>query len=196
MEYLDLHVALLILREVFINLYFLHCVVGVGGDPHFSILLQDNKQLCYSVQGKSDSVFNLISSTDFLINAKFVADSKREGITWMGSIGVVINKALHYGGSKVTHFRFDAKDRTIYIGDKLVVDTSTIRELTSENSTISIVELYSSASPTHHPGVKVHLKDIGLYFTIMFQREHLDMQWHSPVEQSNSHGLIGENFFM
>ena len=52
-----------------------------GGDPHFSVLLRDGSLLCYSVQGESNSAFNLISSTDFLVNAKFVPDSKREGVT-------------------------------------------------------------------------------------------------------------------
>ena len=164
----------------------------MGGDPHFSMILHDQKQLCYSVQGRNNSVFNLVSCTDFLINAKFVADYKREGVTWMESIGIVINEALHYGGSKVTHFKFDAKDHTVFIGDKIILDASTIKEIAAENRSISIVESRRSASPTNHPAVRVHLKDLGLHFTVTFENGHLDMTWHSSVKRSSCHGLIGE----
>ena len=162
-----------------------------GGDPHFSILLRDNSLLCYSVQGESNSVFNLISNTNFLINAKFTPDSKREGVTWMGSIGVVIHKTVQYGGSRVTHLQFDALDRTVYIGDKIILDVNAVKELVSENGSLYTVERGHPAVFLHHPSVMVHLKDVGLHFSIKFEGQHLDMSWHSSVRDSNSHGLIG-----
>ena len=110
----------------------------------------------------------------------------------MGSIGIVINEALHYGGSKVTHFKFDAKDHTVFIGDKIILDASTIKEIAAENRSISIVESRRSASPTNHPAMRVHLKDLGLHFTVRFEDEHLDMTWHSTIKRSDCHGLIGE----
>ena len=36
--------------------------VGTGGDPHFSIKLPSQKQLCYSIQGEQGYIFNLISN--------------------------------------------------------------------------------------------------------------------------------------
>ena len=162
-----------------------------GGDPHFSVLLTDGKLLCYSVQGESNSAFNLISSSDFVVNAKFIPDSKREEVTWMGSIGVVLHKALQFRTSKVTHIQFNAKSHTIYIGIEVPHNVNEVREIISKNGNISIVERDPKFTPLH-PAVKVHLKDVGLYFTVKFYGEHLDLKWHHVVKDSNSHGLIGE----
>jgi len=46
----------------------------MGGDPHSSIMLPDNNMLCYTVQGKRGSVFNLISNKNFHMNALFVLE--------------------------------------------------------------------------------------------------------------------------
>ena len=165
----------------------------MGGDPHFSVLLHDKKTLCYSVQGKANSVFNLISSNDYLLNAKFVPDSKRRGVTWMGTVGVVFHKPLQYGSTsaKVTHIKMNARDRTIQIGDTINFNATAIERVTSENGNISITRR-SSRDKTHHPAVTICLNDINLHFTVKFEGEHLDMIWHKPIESGTSHGLIGE----
>ena len=163
-----------------------------GGDPHFSIILNDGKRLCYSVQGEKEHVFNLITCNEFLLNAEFVPDAKRDEVTWMGNIGVVIRKTLKYENSKVSHFRFDARSRTVYVGDTIMFDASSIEELTSDNGHISIVKSNRQTSHPRHPSVRVHLKDVGLNFTVKFEDEHLDWFWHSPIGGNNSHGLIGE----
>lgn len=106
----------------------------------------------------------------------------------MGSTGVVMKKALRYGGYKVTHFQFNAQARTVHVGDKIVLDAHNIKALVSENGSISILENHYTANPV----VDFHLKDAGLHFSIKFMGEHLDMFWHSAVKSSESHGLIGE----
>ena len=62
----------------------------MGEDPHFSIVLQSGKLLCYTVQGKSGFVFNLISNKMLHMNAMFVPDSRREEVSWLGSMGIVV----------------------------------------------------------------------------------------------------------
>ena len=164
----------------------------MGGDPHFSIALHDGRMLCYSVQGRPDSVFNLISSDHFLINAKFVPDSKRKGVTWMGAVGVVLKRSLKYKGSRVTHFLFDAQNHTVHIGSKISLAANTIEELSSDNGTLSVVGRHGSASFSSHPAMRIHLKEEGLDFTIKFEGQHLDMYWHRSLKSRNSHGLIGK----
>ena len=164
----------------------------MGGDPHFSIALHDGRMLCYSVQGRSDSIFNLISCDHFLINAQFVPDSKRKGVTWMGVVGVVLKRALKYKGSRVTHFLFDAQSHTVHIGSKISLAANTIKELTSDNGTLSVVGRHSSVSPSSHPAMRIHLEEEGLDFTVKFEGQHLDMFWHKAVKCRNSHGLIGK----
>ena len=161
----------------------------MGGDPHFSIILHDGKKLCYSIQGRDYSTFNLISSSDYVINAKFIPDSKRGNVTWIGSLGIVMNKPLLYGGAKVNSFKFDADTRTVHVGSKITLDAKAVQGLVSQNGTIYIVET-SSNFPCH--AVKFELKEVGLYFTVNFEDGHLDMVWHSPIAGSHSHGLIGE----
>ena len=164
----------------------------MGGDPHFSIALHDGRMLCYSVQGRPNSVFNLISSDHFLINAKFVPDSKRKGVTWMGAVGVVLKRALKYKGSRVTHFLFDAQSHTVQIGSKISLAANTIKELVSDNGTLSVVRHRGSVSSSGHPTMRIHLKEEGLDFTVKFEGQHLDMYWHKAVKSRNSHGLIGK----
>ena len=163
----------------------------MGGDPHFSVLLHDKKTLCYSVQGKANSVFNLISSNDYLLNAMFVPDSKRRGVTWMGTVGIVFHKPLQYGSAKVSHIKFSARDRTVQIGDTISLNANAIEKMTSENGSISITRRRRK-DKTQHPAVTTYLENVNLHFTVNFDGEHLDLFWHKPVESSTSHGIIGE----
>ena len=134
-------------------------------------------------------MFNLISCDDFLINAKFIPDSKRADVTWMGSIGVVMSKPLYYRGSKVTHFKFDAEARTVHIGNVISLDAKAVKGIASENGSINIAE---EISDTHHPAVNFDLKETGLHFTIKYDGEHLDIFWQHGFKDGHSHGLIGE----
>ena len=163
----------------------------MGDDPHFSIVLPSGKLLCYTVQGEHGFSFNLISSAKLYVNAMFVPDSRREEVTWLGSIGiVVINKA--YKKTNHTFLRFEAKENKIYYGDKLVLEARNIKKLTFNNDRLII----SEAPPVEgfkYPSVYVDLQDADLRFTIKFMNEHLDLFWHSTGQQvRDSHGLIGE----
>ena len=146
---------------------------------------------CYNVQGRNNSVFNLIGCSKFNMNAKFVPDIKRPEVTWMSTIGVAIDKALHYKKFRVTGFTLDSKERTIHIGNKMALPAITINEISSENGTITLVRRNSKFPPNLHPAVKFNLKEVGLHFTVKFESDHLDMFWHSPIRGSNCHGLIG-----
>ena len=107
----------------------------------------------------------------------------------MGTIGVIIHKALRHKGSRVTHFKFDADTYKVHIGNE-VISVSEVRELISVNGSLHIVK---RRWPSKNPAVKVHLKDVGLDFTIKFESSHLDLEWHSTIRDSNTHGLIGES---
>ena len=144
------------------------------------------------MQGRNNSVFNLITSNEIVMNSKFIPDSKREGVTWMGSVGVVLKKPMKYGAHKVSHFKFDAEARMVYIGDEISSLADAINEINSENGTISIVE--RKVQNIHrNPAMKLHLKDVGLHVTVKFDGGHLDVFWHNKFNGSNSHGLIGKH---
>ena len=64
--------------------------MGMGGDPHFMVLLQDLHSLCYSVQGMAGFPFNLVSSRDFVMNAVFINAQYHvaDYATYLGEIGI------------------------------------------------------------------------------------------------------------
>ena len=147
--------------------------------------------LCYTVQGEHGFAFNLISNKKLHMNAKFVPDSVRSEVTWIGSLGIVVKNA-HYRESNATKLRFDAKSKEIYIENKVVLKAKKVDGLTLRNGKLTINE----APPRKKTGicsVRVVFTDVGLDFTVNFVKEHLDMFWHSVEGQDkDSHGLIGK----
>lgn len=170
--------------------------MGVGGDPHFSIVLPTGKQLCYSVQGEQGFIFNLISNKLLHMNALFVADDEREEVTWIGALGMVIKKA-HYKDSKVTALKFDAVKKAIHIGSDTTLEAQSIDTITIEHGKLSISTVDRGFNCTCFP-VQVELKDIGLNFSVHFVKDnHIDMKWDGVEYLSpDSHGIIGECMHM
>ena len=125
------------------------------------------------------------------MNAMFVPDPKREEVTWLGSIGVVV-AGVHYQELNVTKLKFDVNTKEVHIGQKVTLKAKNIEEMTFNNSKLTI----SEAPPKgrfKNPAVRVNLDDVGLSFTIRFTGHHLDVFWHRVGEQrENFHGLIGK----
>ena len=164
--------------------------MDIGDDPHFSLVLPSGKLLCYTVQGEHGFVFNLITSKKLYMNAMFVPDSRRKGVTWLGSIGVVVPNC-HYQGSNTTRLKFDVDTKEVHIGGKITLKAESIDKLTFQNGTLTISEA-PLKTKFQYPAVKVNLEDAELSFTIKFTGNHLDMFWHHVGEQTeSSHGLIG-----
>ena len=154
--------------------------------------MPDGKLLCYTVQGEHSFSFNLISNEHLHMNARFVPDSRREEVTWLGSIGMVVqNSAYMDRSSNKTKLRFEAIENMIYIGDKVALQARNIEKMVFKNGKLVI----SEAPPVEgfkYPSVFVDLQDVDLSFTIKFMNEHLDLFWHTTGPKStNSHGLIG-----
>ena len=165
--------------------------VTVGDDPHFSIVLPSGKLLCYTVQGEHGFVYNLISNKLFHMNAMFVPDSRREEVTWLGSMGIIVQNS-QYKNSNATYLRFETKGKKIYIGDKVTLQAKNIEKLSFKKGKLTISEALPYEG-FRYPSVLVELQDVGLNFTIKFLNEHLDLFWHNTGKHTKvSHGLIGE----
>ena len=166
--------------------------MGGGDDPHFSIVLPSGRLLCFTVQGEHGFAFNLISNEHLHMNALFVPDSQREEVTWMGSLGIIAHYATNsYQGSNKTSLRFEAKDNRVHIGDKVTLDARGIHSLVFRNNKMFITEAEGEKREAY-PSVTVNMEDVGLYFTIRFVGEHLDIYWDDVAAQSpESSGLIG-----
>lgn len=163
---------------------------SVGDDPHFAVSLSNGKTLCYTVQGEHGFAFNLISNQKVYMNAMFVPDALREEVTWLGTMGIVINNN-GYKKSNMTKLRFEAIKNKIHIDNQMVLEARNIEKITFENGKLTI----SEAQPTEgykQPFVRVDLKDVELSFSIKFMTEHLDLYWHSTGQKTaDSHGLVG-----
>ena len=159
---------------------------------HQSLSVWDKKveMLCYTVQGEHGFAFNLINNKQLIMNAKFVPDARREEVTWLGSMGIIIQNS-NYGGSNDTRLRFEAQEKTLYINDKVVLSAKNVEKLTFSNGKMTI----SEAAPMegfHYPSLLVDLQDVEVSFTIKYTNQHLDMFWHSTGKKvTNSHGIIG-----
>ena len=175
------------------NPTFCLCIVlgpMVGDDPHFSIVLPSGKILCYTVQGEHGFAFNLISNDKVYMNANFIPDSRRDEVTWLGTMGIIV-KNSSYKQSNATIMRFESLEKKIYINNKISLQAKNIKKLTFSNGKLTI----SEAPPVEgfkYPKVQVELRDVELRFSIQFLSEHLDLFWHGTGQQTDdSHGLIG-----
>ena len=164
---------------------------GVGDDPHFAVTLASGRTLCYTVQGEHGFAFNLISNKKLYMNAMFVPDALREEVTWLGTMGIVVNNN-GYKKSNMTRLRFEAIKNKIHIDDQMVLEARNIEKITIENGKLTI----SEAPPVEgykQPFVRVDLRDVELSFSVKFMTEHLDLYWHTTGHKTeDSHGLIGE----
>lgn len=168
----------------------------VGDDPHFSIVLPSGKLLCYTVQGEKGFAFNLISNKKMTMNARFVPDSRREEVTWIGSMGIIVRDST-YKQTNATSLRFQALENKIYIGDKVELDAENIERLTFHNGKLSINEAPPSTGTFRNPFIYVDLQDAEISFTVKFMNEHLDIFWHQTGEKvQDSHGLIGRHSYL
>ena len=166
--------------------------MGMGGDPHYSILLPTGQLLCYSVHGEHDFVFNLISNKLVQMNALFVADARREEVTWIEELGVVVRHGPRKRAN-TTALRFCAEKNMVCVGDKVKLQASGVERITFSQGKLSISER-SAGGDVSKPAVLVEFPDIGLSFTVTFVRgRHLDMTWNKvEPNMDDSHGMIGE----
>ena len=163
----------------------------MGDDPHFSVVLPSEKLLCFSVQGDHGFSYNLISNRMLHMNAIFIPDSRREEVTWIGTLGIVVTDSSTKGANE-TSLLFEIKTQRVTVNNKVKLIAKNIDRITLSNGKLSISEA-SQFEGFRYPEVFVDLEDIDLRFTVMFKNEHLDMFWHSTGQQNeDSHGLIGE----
>ena len=166
--------------------------MGIGEDPHYSILLPTGQLLCFSVRGGKNLSYNLISNQLIVMNALFIPDSKREEITWIGSLGIVV-KGMSYRQSNVTKLKFEALGKKVFVGNKVTLMAQRVGKLTFGGWRLLVAESGGQENllKKRHE-VQVDLLDVGLSFSVRFVKNHLDLTWKKVEKQPrDSHGLIG-----
>ena len=162
----------------------------MGGDPHFSILLPNNKLLCFSVQGEPGFNFNLISNDFLQLNGLFISDPSRQGVTWIGAMGLTV-KGSKYKQLNDTKIRFMAEEEIIYLGNEVKLYPQRVKTIKLSHGSLTCSEREDEYSGPLN--VFVDLEDVGLQFTVKFVKaKHIDVVWNKVMRQPrNSHGLIG-----
>lgn len=166
----------------------------VGDDPHFSVVLPSKLMLCYSIQGDHYRAYNLLSNNKVQMNAIFLPDSDvRKKATWIGTLGLVFRDHQNLT-LKDLAIRLESKGAIISVKNKGNFTAKTLSAISIKNGKLLLLE----ATPTdefRYPMVRISLEDLGFSFSVKFMREHLDLFWHSSMEQSDeSDGLIGKKY--
>ena len=160
----------------------------IGSDPHFAIRLSGGALLCYTFQGQSNTIFNLVRNDQLQMNALFVPDDTDYDNTWLGAIGITV----HHDGKKMTTLQFTAADQLVRIGERVEFEAKTIKKLSFQEGKLTMLEVPSNYTP-RYPRVHVEFVDTGLEFTIKFTKSnHLDLYWHNiRVPSKRSGGVVG-----
>ena len=161
-----------------------------GSDPHFAIQLSEGELLCYTFQGRHNTIFNLLGNDELQMNALFIPDATDYDNTWLGSIGVVTFR----DGKKITTLQFTAADQLVRIGARVQFDAKTIKKLTFNKGELSVLKVPSNHT-RRYPRIQVDYIDSRLSFTVRFAKNsHLDLYWHSTGIPSNtSSGVVGRS---
>ncbi|XP_065900115.1 inter-alpha-trypsin inhibitor heavy chain H5-like [Dysidea avara] len=168
-------------------------------DPHFAIPLSTGQQLCYSMQGLANFIFNLISHPNINVNAYFIAPEKdknlKEYATFLGDIGIMIQPDHCMGDCRskhITTITISASDRSILLdGSKTVITDRPVHVLV-DNSTTTI-QLGQVLTNRNTPSLIVSIKKPRLSVKINFVNEHLDlMVMDDSGISSDCHGIMGQ----
>ena len=113
-------------------------------------------------------------------------------MTWIGSVGVSILGSA-YRRDNTTKLQFDAAEQRISLGKNVVLVARNVEKLTFSNCKLSVSDALRPKS-SKDISVAVELEDVGLSFTVLFKKNHLDIGWNKVSFQGReSHGILGEN---
>lgn len=127
------------------------------------------------------------------MNAKFVPDSKRREVTWIGSLGLAFHEQGPSNLKNTTFIRLESNGSIISINSRANLSARNIDSISIKKGVIGISET-TPFEGFRYPSVHIILEDFGLSFSVSFKREHLDLFWHNTeLQREDSQGLIGTN---
>ena len=100
------------------------------------------------------------------MNAVFLPDSRREEVTWIGSLGIVVKNSTFRKASQKA-IKFSARPSTITINNKATLKPKNIAKITFRNDKVIISDAPVTVGFSY-PSVLILLDDAGLNFIVTF----------------------------
>ena len=167
-----------------------------GADPHFICPLKNGNNLCFSVQGIPDFIFNLFSDSYLQLNAKFSLPEFEESrslmnsSTFMQELGFTVK---HPTTNVYTKVKISALDHSISVADSLITVKNYPIIIKIINSTVTtIIEgAPVSTNPSETAWIKI-FTDINFSLKLKFVKYHLDFViTDSSGLSTQVHGIQG-----
>ena len=158
--------------------------------------LRNGENLCFSVQGIPEFIFNLFTDSNLHLNAKFSlpqADESRyiiDSSTFIQQLGLVVKHPIKGGINKL---RASALGHTILIADSLItVDKYPITIKIINNTVTTTVETVKAATEHDETAWVRIITDVGFGLKLKFVKRHLDyVITDSSGLTTTAHGIQG-----
>ena len=177
--------------------------ISVGNDPHFFIPLLNGDNLCFSVQGEPDFMFNLIKDRYIQLNTQFVLPAEDEShtianvSTFLGNLGLLF-KSPATGNTMA--IKITAQDHTVRVGDSIttVKDKPVIVQVSDTFHVDVKTEVDQQLHTITEASAWLHINiEFGFGIKVRFYKKHLDLLLTKTSGLTNEvHGLIGINLCM
>ena len=167
-----------------------------GADPHFMCPLKNGNNLCFSVQGIPDFIFNLFSDSHLQLNAKFSlpefeeSQSLLNSSTFMQELGFTVKHPIT---NIHTNVKVSALDHSISIAGSLISVKNYPLIIKIINSTVTTTFEATSVStnPGETPWVKI-ITDVDFSLKLKFVKYHIDfVVIDSSGLSKQAHGIQG-----
>ena len=149
-----------------------------GADPHFVCPLKNNENLCFSVQGIPEFIFNLFSDVNLQLNAKFSLPQTDESryilnsSTFIQELGFIEKHPIMGVVNKV---KVSALDHSILVANNFIIVKQYPITINVINGTVTITVESVGANPDHDETAWVKIiTDIGFGLKLKFVKKHLD----------------------
>ena len=158
--------------------------------------LRNGNNLCFSVQGIPDFIFNLFSDSYLQLNAKFSLPKFEEsrllmnGSTFMQELGFTVK---HPTTDVYTKVKISALDHSISVADSLITvkNYPIIIKIINSTVTTTVEAAPVSTNPSETAWVKI-FTDINFSLKLKFVKYHLDFViTDSSGLSTQAHGIQG-----
>ena len=172
---------------------------SAGADPHFLCPLKNGKNLCFSVQGIPNFVFNLFSDSYLQLNAKFSWPEFEESRSLMNSSTFIQQLGFtvkHPITNIHTNVKISALDHSISVAGSWITikNHPIVIKIINSTVTTTVEATPISTNPSETVWVKI-ITDANFSLKLRFVKYHLDfVVIDSSGLSTQAHGIQGSSY--